>query len=487
MLGGRQRGSAWRCGRGHNRLYNRDYAWAGARREGGVNFVNAGAHSSEARDLLFSIEDKTARIGVIGLGYVGIPLAMAAVNGGFRVAGFDIDAGRVAQVNRGESFIRHLSSTVLCSAVSNGRFHATTDFDLLSEQDAILIAVPTPLTKQREPDLSFVVNSTRAIAARLRRGQLIVLESTSYPGTTRDVMKPLLEATGFKSGSDFYLAFSPEREDPGNPDFTTNDIPKIVGGDDPKALALVDALYSRIVRRTVPVSSLETAEAVKLTENIFRAVNIALVNELKVIFSAMGIDIWEVIDAAKTKPFGFMPFYPGPGLGGHCIPIDPFYLTWKAREYDIATRFIELAGQINARMPYLVVAKLAEAVDRQLGRGLNDARILVLGVAYKKNVEDMRESPALKLIELIEARGANADYHDPFVPVIPPTREHAALAGRTSVPLTAGVLGSYDAVLIATDHDSVDYGLVARHSKVVVDTRNACARSGFVQDSVVKA
>ena len=452
-----------------------------------MNFINASSHSAEVRDLVCSIENKTARIGVIGLGYVGIPLAMAAVNGGFRVTGFDIDASRVAQVNRGESFIRHLSSAVLSAAVSTGRFHATTDFDLLSEQDAILIAVPTPLTKQREPDLSFVVNSTRAVAERLRRRQLIVLESTSYPGTTRDVMKPLLEATGLKSGSDFYLGFSPEREDPGNPEFATNEIPKVIGGDDPRALALLDALYSRIVKRTVPVSSLETAEAVKLTENIFRAVNIALVNELKVIFSAMGIDIWEVIDAAKTKPFGFMPFYPGPGLGGHCIPIDPFYLTWKAREYDVATRFIELAGQINARMPYLVVAKLAEAVDRHLGRGLNGARILVLGVAYKKNVEDMRESPALKLIELIEARGASADYHDPFVPMIPPTREHAALAGRRSMPLASNVLGSYDAILIATDHDSVDYGMVAKHSKLVVDTRNACARAGLVQDSIVKA
>jgi UDP-N-acetyl-D-glucosamine dehydrogenase len=455
--------------------------------EGGVNFVSAGSPSSEVRDLLSSIENKTARIGVIGLGYVGIPLAMAAVNSGFRVTGFDIDAARVAQINRGESFIRHLSSATLSAAVNDGRLQASTDFAGLSAQDVILIAVPTPLTKQREPDLSFVINSTRAIAAGLRRGQLIVLESTSYPGTTRGVMRPILEETGLKSGSDFYLAFSPEREDPGNPDYSTHQIPKIVGGDDPKALVLVDALYSRIVKKTVPVSSLETAEAVKLTENIFRAVNIALVNELKVIFSAMGIDIWEVVDAAKTKPFGFMPFYPGPGLGGHCIPIDPFYLTWKAREYDIATRFIELAGQINARMPYLVVAKLAEAVDRQLGRGLNGARILVLGLAYKKNVEDMRESPALKLIELIEARGASADYHDPFIPVIPPTREHAPLAGRTSVPLTSDVIGSYDAVLIATDHDGIDYGNLVRHSKIVVDTRNACARAGFVQESVIKA
>lgn len=450
----------------------------------GVNFSDAGGLGSE---VLSAVESKTARIGVIGLGYVGIPLAMAAVENGFRVAGFDIDPRRVAQINRGESFIRHLSSATLLSAVTSGRFDATTDFDRLAEQDAILVAVPTPLSRQREPDLSFVINSTREIAKRLRKGQLIVLESTSYPGTTRDVMKPILEATGLKSGQDFYLAFSPEREDPGNLDFCTGIIPKIVGGDGAKALALADALYSRIVNKTVPVSSLETAEAAKLTENIFRAVNIALVNELKVIFSAMGIDVWEVIDAAKTKPFGFMPFYPGPGLGGHCIPIDPFYLTWKAREYDIATRFIELAGQINARMPYLVVAKLTEAIDRRFGRGLSGARVLVLGLAYKKNVEDMRESPALKLIELIEARGAITDYHDPFIPIIPPTRDHAPLAGRTSVPLTSDAIGRYDAVLIATDHDEVDYALVVKHSKLVVDTRNVCARAGFVQDSIVKA
>jgi len=321
----------------------------------------------------------------------------------------------------------------------------------------------------------------------LRKGQLIVLESTTYPGTTRNVMKPILEETGLKSGQDFYLVFSPEREDPGNEKFSTKDIPKIVSGDDEMALALADALYSRIVKRTVPVTSLETAEAVKLTENIFRAVNIALVNELKIIFSAMGIDVWEVIEAAKTKPFGFMPFYPGPGLGGHCIPIDPFYLTWKAREYDIPTRFIELAGEINARMPHLVVAKLAEAIDRRQGKGLTGARVLILGLAYKKNVDDMRESPSLKLIELIEARGASVDYHDPFVSMIPPTRDHAALTGRLSVPLTSSAMRSYDAVLIATEHDDIDYGAVVKHSKLVVDTRNACARAGLIQDWIIKA
>ena len=441
--------------------------------------VKAGPRNSEAPDLLAPFENMTARIGVIGLGYVGIPLAMAAVESGFRVVGFDIDAARVAQIN--------LSSAKLSAAVSGGRLEVTTDFDRLFEQNAILIAVPTPLSKHREPDLSFVVNSTRVVAERLRKGQLIVLESTTYPGTPRNVMKPILEETGLKSGEDFYLAFSPEREDPGNEKFSTKDIPKIVSGDDKMALTLADALYSRIVKRTIPVTSLETAEAVKLTENIFRAVNIALVNELKTIFSAMGIDVWEVIEAAKTKPFGFMPFYPGPGLEGHCIPIDPFYLTWKAREYDIPTRFIELAGEINARMPHLVVTKLAEAIDRHQGKGLTGARVLILGLAYKKNVDDMRESPSLKLIELIEARGASVDYHDPFVPTIPPTRDHAALAGRLSVPLTSNAMRSYDAVLIATDHDDIDYGAVVKHSKLVVDTRNACARAGFIQDWIIKA
>jgi UDP-N-acetyl-D-glucosamine dehydrogenase len=447
----------------------------------------ANALGPNAAELMARIESKRARIGIIGLGYVGMPLAMAATDGGFPVTGFDINTARVNQINRGESFIRHISSTWLSTTIKAGGFAATADFDRLSEQDIILIAVPTPLSKHREPDLSFVVNSTRAIARQLRRGQLIVLESTTYPGTTRSVMKPILEATGLRSGEEFYLAFSPEREDPGNEKFTTKTIAKIVGGDERTALLLADAFYSRIVSKTVPVATLEIAEAVKLTENIFRSINIALVNELKVIFSAMGIDVWDVIEAAKTKPFGFMPFYPGPGLGGHCIPIDPFYLTWKAREYDIPTRFIELAGEINARMPYLVVDTLARAMDTRLGRPLSGARVLIIGLAYKRNVEDMRESPSLKLIELIESRGARVDYHDPYIPVIPPTRDHAALAGRVSAPLVAGQIVSYDAVLIATDHDVVDYGLVVKNSKLVIDTRNACARAGFAQDWVIKA
>ena len=318
-------------------------------------------------------------------------------------------------------------------------------------------------------------------------GQLVVLESTTWPGTTLEVMRPILERSGLRSGRDFYLAYAPEREDPGNHDFDANTIPKVIGGDGPDAMALARKLYGAFVSHIVPVSSPSTAEAVKLTENIFRAVNIALVNELKTVYDRMGIDVWEVIDAAKTKPFGFMPFYPGPGLGGHCIPVDPFYLTWKAREFDITTHFIELAGQVNAAMPHYVVAKLVEALDRMSGRGLKGASILMIGVAYKKNVDDMRESPSLKLIELIEARGARVAYHDPFIPEIGVTRDHKALAGRRSMPLTGDGIAGHDAVLIATDHDMVDWSLVADRARLIVDTRNVMARLGHVSEEIVKA
>jgi len=437
--------------------------------------------------LMSRIRDRRAVIGIVGMGYVGIPLAIAACRAGFPVLGFDIDTPRVEALNDDRIVIRHIPTEDLAAARAEGRFEATADFERLDEPDCILIAVPTPLTRQREPDLGFVRATAESIARRLRPGQLVVLESTTWPGTTREVLAPILERGGLRSGEDFFLAFSPEREDPGNRDFGTSTIPKVVGGEGDAALALATALYDHIVVRTVPVSSAATAEAVKLTENIFRSVNIALVNELKVVFEAMGIDVWEVIDAAKTKPFGFMPFYPGPGLGGHCIPIDPFYLTWKAREYDVATRFIELAGEINTRMPYRVVAALAEALDRRLGRGLSGARILILGLAYKKNIEDVRESPALKLFELLEERGAAVAYHDAHVPAVPQTREHAALAGRASLPLDAATLEAHDAVLIATDHDDVDYALVVRHAPLVVDTRNVCARRGVAGDNVVKA
>lgn len=438
-------------------------------------------------DLIARIGTRKYTIGVIGLGYVGIPLALTACKAGFPVIGFDIDAPRVDLINKGESFIKHIPTTAITEAVKDGRFVATTDFDRLAEADVIIIAVPTPLSKQREPDLSYVESTAEAIAPRLRKGHLVVLESTTWPGTTDEVMRPRFEKTGLKSGVDFYLAFSPEREDPGNPDFNTSTIPKVVGGDGPDALKLALAVYDALVVKTVPVSSSATAEAVKLTENIFRAVNIALVNELKVIYDKMGIDVWEVIDAAKTKPFGFMPFYPGPGLGGHCIPIDPFYLTWKAREFDVTTRFIELAGQINTGMPHYVIDRMAEALDRHSGKGLSTSKVLVLGIAYKKNIDDMRESPSLRLMEILETRKASVDYHDPFVPVIPRTREHATLTGRKSVPLDAATLARYDVVLIATDHDAVDYKALVAASKLVVDTRNACARAGIKTGNVVKA
>jgi UDP-N-acetyl-D-glucosamine dehydrogenase len=444
--------------------------------------------SQTAQRFIERVNDRSVVIGIVGLGYVGIPLALAALRKGIKVIGFDIDQKRVDDLNAGRSAIKHIPMDLIVEGAKSGKFVATTDFDRMAEPDALLIAVPTPLTKYREPDLSYVVKTTEAIAKRLRKDQLVVLESTTYPGTTDEVMRPILEkATGLKSAEEFFLAFSPEREDPGNPDFGTSTIPKVVGGDGADALAMSLALYGALVVKAVPVSSTATAEAVKLTENIFRAVNIALVNELKTVYAAMGIDVWEVIEAAKTKPFGFMPFYPGPGLGGHCIPIDPFYLTWKAREYDVATRFIELAGEINTRMPYQVVDQLAALLDSKGHKNLSDAKILILGIAYKKNIDDMRESPSLKLIELIEKRGAYVEFHDPFIPVIPPTREHAELTGRKSAAVDKASLAGFDAVLIATDHDDVDYKAIVAGSKLVVDTRNACARAGITADNVFKA
>jgi UDP-N-acetyl-D-glucosamine dehydrogenase len=444
--------------------------------------------SQTAQRFIERVNDRSVVIGIVGLGYVGIPLALAALRKGIKVIGFDIDQKRVDDLNAGRSAIKHIPMDLIVEGAKSGKFVATTDFDRMAEPDALLIAVPTPLTKYREPDLSYVVKTTEAIAKRLRKDQLVVLESTTYPGTTDEVMRPILEkATGLKSAEEFFLAFSPEREDPGNPDFGTSTIPKVVGGDGADALAMSLALYGALVVKAVPVSSTATAEAVKLTENIFRAVNIALVNELKTVYAAMGIDVWEVIEAAKTKPFGFMPFYPGPGLGGHCIPIDPFYLTWKAREYDVATRFIELAGEINTRMPYQVVDQLAALLDSKGHKNLSDAKILILGIAYKKNIDDMRESPSLKLIELIEKRGAHVEFHDPFIPVIPPTREHAELTGRKSTAVDKASLAGFDAVLIATDHDDVDYKAIVAGSKLVVDTRNACARAGITADNVFKA
>jgi UDP-N-acetyl-D-glucosamine dehydrogenase len=440
----------------------------------------------EVLDQLFATAK--AKVGVIGLGYVGIPLVSTLTNKGFTVAGFDIDQNRIDQLNNGISPIKHIPSSQIERIVQTKLFQATADFARLAEMDAILICVPTPLTKQREPDMTYVVETSRMIAKFLRKGQVIALESTTYPGTTTDVMTPILEAaSGLRSGVDFFMAYSPEREDPGNESFSAANVPKVVGGDGAVALRLASTLYGKIVPKVIAVSSTQTAEAVKLTENIFRAVNIALVNELKVIYGAMGIDVWEVIDAAKTKPFGFMPFYPGPGLGGHCIPIDPFYLTWKAREFEITTRFIELAGQINSAMPRHVVNGLVGALSDRFQKSIKGSKILLVGLAYKKNVDDTRESPSLRIIEMLEELGAKVDYYDFYVPVIPPTREHAELAGRKSIEFTASALKNYDAAFIVTDHDDVDYQFLTDHVPLVIDTRNVCERSGVVSDKVIKA
>jgi UDP-N-acetyl-D-glucosamine dehydrogenase len=434
------------------------------------------------------IASGTAVVGIYGLGYVGLPLALAiATRSTHRIIGFDIDPAKVESLNAGRSYFRHLSSETVGRMVASGRFAATADFARTHEVDVALFCVPTPLNRYREPDLSYVTDTIASILDYVRSGQLLILESTTYPGTTRDLLAPMYRQRGLALEQDIFLAYSPEREDPGNAQFETSTIPKVVGGDGEAARDLAVSFYSTFIDKVVPVSSTACAEAVKLTENIFRAVNIALVNELKVIYGAMGIDIWEVIEAAKTKPFGYMPFYPGPGLGGHCIPIDPFYLTWKAREYDISTRFIELAGEINTVMPRLVVERLAEALDKRLGRGLKAARILILGLAYKKNIDDLRESPSLKLIELLEARGAEAAFHDPYIPVVPQTREHASLANRKSAAVAPGDIAGYDAVLIATDHDGVDYKAVVANAKLVVDTRNVCERLGIVAANIVKA
>jgi UDP-N-acetyl-D-glucosamine dehydrogenase len=433
------------------------------------------------------LADRSAIVGVIGLGYVGLPLAVACARAGFRTIGFDVDPKKPVQLNAGQSYIDAVTSEDLASLVSLQRLCATDDLARLDECDVVTICVPTPLTRRREPDLSFVEATSRAVALTLRRGQLVVLESTTYPGTTREVVKPLLEQSGLRSGEDFLLAYSPEREDPGNGAFDTRSIPKVVAGDGPAAAAAAEAFYGAVVERVVPVSSLDAAEAVKIAENVFRAVNIALVNELKLVFDRMGVDVWEVIEAAKTKPFGYMPFYPGPGLGGHCIPIDPFYLAWKSREFGLPTRFIELAGEINLAMPRHVVAKLEEGMERRLGKSLGGARVLIVGLAYKRNVADVRESPTFKLMELLEDRGAVTSFHDPHVGLIPPTREYASFAGRRSVALSSEALAAHDAVLIATDHDAVDYALIGREARLIVDTRNAMARRGIAASGVVKA
>ena len=439
------------------------------------------------RSLHAKISKKTAAVAVCGMGYVGLPLCRAIADHGFPLIGLDIDEEKVEKLNAGKSYIRHIPGGIVQAMLRTGRFRASSDFGQIAHADIIIVCVPTPLTRYREPDLSYVSSTAEAIARNARPGQLVILESTTYPGTTVELLQPIFSRQGLISGRDIFLAFSPEREDPGNPDYQTTMIPKIVGGQGRLALELATAFYRGFIKAVVPVSSATTAEAVKLTENIFRAVNIALVNELKVIYSKMGIDIWEVIEAAKTKPFGFMPFYPGPGLGGHCIPIDPFYLTWKAREFDVTARFIELAGQINAAMPEYVIGRLADALDKRFSRGLNGARILIMGMAYKKNVDDIRGSPTLKLMELLEARHAQVHYFDPFIPEIPRTRDHPEFAGRTSIAFDPTILAQYDAALIATDHDCVDYQMLVDRSRLVIDTRNACERFGIKSDKVAKA
>ena len=414
-----------------------------------------------------------AVIGIVGLGYVGLPLAQAFCRQGVKIIGFDIDQEKIDLIENDQSYIKHIGDDTIKEMRAGGLFNVTTDFAEIANVDVIIICVPTPLSKHREPDLGPVLNTGKSIVPNLQKGQLVILESSTYPGTTDTELANVLEESGLKKDEDFFLAYSPEREDPGNENFSTSTIPKIVGADTPQARDMVAAVYKGVISQVVPVDSSRTAEAIKLTENIFRSVNIALVNELKVIFDAMEIDVWDVIDGAATKPFGFMPFYPGPGLGGHCIPIDPFYLTYKAREYDVPTRFIELAGEINTKMPQLVVGKMAQALSLISQKALNGANILIIGMAYKKNVDDMRESPSLVLTELLEAEGANVAFHDPFVPIIPHTREHDELAGRESVDLTPETVSGFDVVLISTNHDGLDYQMLADDAKIIVDTRNA--------------
>ena len=424
-------------------------------------------------ELLARIDEKTYTVGIIGLGYVGLPLMYTFHKEGMPVIGYDIDQTKVSNIQSGTPYIKHLGEEMMQSLSQSDRCAATTDFSRLTEADAVLLCVPTPLNQYREPDMSYVISTTETVAHHLREGQLVILESTTYPGTTEEVMIPLLEKhSGLIAGKDFYVAYSPEREDPGNPNFNTAKIPKVVGGHGEDALQLAQALYDTAIVQTVPVSDTKTAEAVKITENVFRAVNIALVNELKVVYAKMGIDVHEVLDAADTKPFGFMKFTPGPGLGGHCIPIDPFYLTWKAREFQENTRFIELAGEINTHMPQYVVEQTSKALNTHK-KAVNGSRILLVGLAYKPNVDDMRESPTFELFHLLEELGADIAYYDPYIPTIPPTREHAHYTGKQSIEWNQETVAGFDAVLISTDHSDIDYAQLAEWSDCIIDTRNA--------------
>jgi UDP-N-acetyl-D-glucosamine dehydrogenase len=433
--------------------------------------------------LLNKIKKKEAKIGVIGLGYVGLPLVIEFCKSGFSVTGLDIDEKKNKSLSQGKSFIKHIPDEKIQALNQDGKFEASKDFTLVEKLDCILICVPTPLNKNREPDMTYIVSTAKQIAPHMKKGQLVILESTTYPGTTQEVLSPELESgSGLKVNSDFFVAYSPEREDPNNKDFTTSTIPKVIGADHPTALKLSQSLYSCIIDTTVPVSSTRVAEATKLMENIFRSVNIALVNELKVVFDKMGIDVWEVIEASSTKPFGFMPFYPGPGLGGHCIPIDPFYLAWKAREYKANTRFIELAGEVNLSMPEYVIQKSFMALNR-IGKSVKDSKIILLGLAYKKNVDDHRESVTFKIMDLLSKNGALVEYNDPYIPEIMPVREYKNFMGKKSVPLEN--LNQYDLAIILTDHSSYNYEAIVEQSNIVVDTRNACGK--IKSEKIIKA
>ncbi|MDR1924966.1 MAG: nucleotide sugar dehydrogenase [Planctomycetaceae bacterium] len=432
------------------------------------------------------ISNKTAKVGVIGLGYVGLPLVRAFIKAGFTTLGFDVDEKKVSMLQSGMSYIAHIPSEWIKPYIDSGRFVPTSNMDRLSEADALLICVPTPLSESRDPDLYFVESTTQEIAKRLRRNQLIILESTTYPGTTRDVMLPILETSGLKAGEDFYLAFSPEREDPGNPDFTAEGIPKLVGGFDQISGELATALYSHAIVKVIKVSSCEVAEAAKIVENTYRCVNIAMVNELKIIFDRLGIDIWEVVEAAKTKPFGFQAFYPGPGLGGHCIPIDPFYLSWCARKAGLTTRFIELAGEINTSMPLYVVRRVADALNEN-SKSLKGSNICILGLAYKKDVDDPRESPSFELIDRLIKKGAIVSYNDPHIPLLPKMRHWANINEMQSTPLTKEFLASQDCILIATDHSKYDYDFIVQNANLIVDTRNATKNVKTGREKIIKS
>jgi len=435
-------------------------------------------------DLKQKIDSKQAVLGIVGLGYVGLPLMIEFAREGFKMIGLDIDKSKIDKLTQGKSYIKHISSDRIAEINKGGQMRYTSDFALSAEADVLLLALPTPLDEHREPDLSYIENTAQALKKHLRKGQMVILESSTWPGTTDEVVKPILEESGLKCNVDFYVGFSPEREDPNNPKFTLRNTPKVVGADHPYARECAVKLYSYVTQPVV-VSSTRAAESAKLLENIFRSVNIALVNEMKQILDRMGIDVWEVIQAASTKPFGFMPFYPGPGLGGHCIPIDPFYLTWKAREFDIPTRFIELAGEVNTNMPYYVTQRTIEELNAR-GKSIKGAKILILGAAYKKDIDDMRETPAFKVIEILHEKGARLDYYDPYISKLPPTRKYKY--DMSSIKLTPGKVRKYDAVVVVTDHSQVDYELVRKNAKLIVDTRNVYKQYGIAKGgNIVKA